>query len=381
MRKKRKKERKNKQKNRRKRKKKDEYDSDDVTRATNPPPLLPCSNQDTPQAGNIKELQQGIPRPYQRGKSGTACTVLEQPQLDSRKPVTGNSKDRHRKENKWKQRIKQVAQGVMAATAAHGVSYWDHHQGLFDIPTPKQPSIDCQGSMCLSGLALDHPAADVLLEYAHKGCPVNTGKPWLFKMMEAAVARGPNVSAVDEEAMAILQEEVEAKAVCGQCKIVTWEELKNHSEGVPKHLKVSPVAMIPHKSRKYRAILDLSFGIRLLCWEQVPAVNESSIKTAPKGAIDQLGQSLNRIIHAMAQADDDAKVFMAKWDIKHGFWRLDCQQDEEWNFRMSCHRKRAHQSSTWYQLHSKWVGSNHISISVQHRRLVVMWPNNMPKHH
>jgi hypothetical protein len=40
---------------------------------------------------------------------------------------------------------------------------------------------------------------------------------------------------------------------------------------------------------------------------------------APKGALDQLGYALSRIIHAFAEADDDAKIFMAKWDIKDGF--------------------------------------------------------------
>jgi hypothetical protein len=47
---------------------------------------------------------------------------------------------------------------------------------------------------------------------------------------------------------------------------------------------------------------------------------------APAGAIDQMGHSLQRIIHAFAEADEDAKIFMAKYDIKDGFWRLDCQE-------------------------------------------------------
>ena len=55
-------------------------------------------------------------------------------------------------------------------------------------------------------------------------------------------------------------------------------------------------------------------------------------KTAPKGAIDQLGHSLQHIIHAFAHANENDKVFMAKWDIEDGFWRLDCQEGEEWNF-------------------------------------------------
>lgn len=100
----------------------------------------------------------------------------------------------------------------------------------------------------------------------------------------------------------------------------------------PKELKISPIAMIPHKSRLFRAMLDLSFSIRLQDGSEVPSVNESSTKTAPQGAIDQMGHSLQRIIHAFAQADADAKVFMSKWDIKDGFWRLCAQEGEEWNF-------------------------------------------------
>ena len=62
------------------------------------------------------------------------------------------------------------------------------------------------------------------------------------------------------------------------------------------------------------------------------AVNDTTVKSAPKGAIDQLGECLTRIIHAFAEAEDDAKIFMAKWDIKDEFWRMDCREGEEWNF-------------------------------------------------
>ncbi len=45
-----------------------------------------------------------------------------------------------------------------------------------------------------------------------------------------------------------------------------------------------------------------------------------------------MGHELDRIIHAFAEADPDAKIFMAKFDIKDGFWRLNCAEGEEWNF-------------------------------------------------
>ncbi len=53
---------------------------------------------------------------------------------------------------------------------------------------------------------------------------------------------------------------------------------------------------------------------------------------APKSALDQLGHALFRIIHAFAEADKNAKIFMAKGDIKDGFWRMDCEAREEYNF-------------------------------------------------
>jgi hypothetical protein len=54
---------------------------------------------------------------------------------------------------------------------------------------------------------------------------------------------------------------------------------------------------------------------------------------APQGALDQLGHASSRIIHAFAEADDNDKIFMAKWGIKKdGFWHMDCEAGEEYNF-------------------------------------------------
>ena len=61
-------------------------------------------------------------------------------------------------------------------------------------------------------------------------------------------------------------------------------------------------------------------------------MNDTTKKTALAGAIDQIGEGFLRIIHAFAEADNDAKIFMAKWDINDGFWQMDCAAGEEWNF-------------------------------------------------
>ena len=43
--------------------------------------------------------------------------------------------------------------------------------------------------MCPSGLALHHPAAPLLKEWATYGCPTNTGRPWKREEMQEAIAR------------------------------------------------------------------------------------------------------------------------------------------------------------------------------------------------
>ena len=91
--------------------------------------------------------------------------------------------------------------------------------------------------------------------------------------------------------------------------------------------------MIPHKSRLFWAILDLSFSLRLRDGSIIPSVNESTTLEAPAGAIDQMGHALQQVIHAFAEDHTEgSEIFMAKYDVKDGFWRLDCETGEELNF-------------------------------------------------
>jgi hypothetical protein len=56
----------------------------------------------------------------------------------------------------------------------------------------------------------------------------------------------------------------------------------------------------------------LSFHLQLKQGGILPSVNATTIKTAPRGAIDQLGHSLTCIIRAFAKTNDEARIFMAK---------------------------------------------------------------------
>ena len=60
-------------------------------------------------------------------------------------------------------------------------------------------------------------------------------------------------------------------------------------------------------------------------------MNSTSEELAPPESLDQLGHVLPRLIHAMAEAEQDIPIFMAKWDIKDGFWRLMTELGSEYN--------------------------------------------------
>ena len=181
----------------------------------------------------------------------------------------------------------------------------------------------------LSSKALDHKAATLLASYAEHGCPVDCGEDWTKEHIELMLRRGPHKSARSKNAISALQEETYEKVKNGYAKIVRYGDIKQHR---PKKLKISPVAMIPHKSRLFRTILDLSFRLKYK-GKLLPSVNSESVKQAPAESMAQLGNCLQRIITLMADNYDPYRPFLfAKLDIKDGFWRIAVNDDDAWNF-------------------------------------------------
>ena len=111
--------------------------------------------------------------------------------------------------------------------------------------------------------------------------------------------------------------------------MLKWGDIKNN---IPTKLKISPVEMIPHKSKAYQCILDLSFalfhqGIRFAF------VNENNNKKSRPEAMVQLGQFLKRIIYHMALYRANGIPFkFTKLDVKNGFWRMEVADEDAWNF-------------------------------------------------
>ncbi len=198
--------------------------------------------------------------------------------------------------------------------------------GTFFILDNIPPLATYKHKMRPKGLTLQHPAANILEEYAKYGCPTRTGKPWTTQKMWEAVARGPHQSEMLPEAIEHFWLKAIEKVNTGQAILVKWDSIKNTP------LPQLKIAAIPHKLKEFRLILDLSFTLHLSNGSLRPSVNDTTVKTAPCGAVNQLGHSLARMIHAFAEAKDEEKIFMAKWDVQDRFWRMNCREGEQWNF-------------------------------------------------
>ena len=205
------------------------------------------------------------------------------------------------------------------------LTWWTRHTGSTSLPPWPPPAMTYHNCMCPQGVALSHPAATLLQEYTTHGCPINTGPSWSHNQLNSTIAYGPHESALTADAIDQLSTEVHEKLSLTQVTLVPWAASKHDP---PTHLKISPIAMVPHKSQKFWVVLDLSFSCHGNGGCLVLSVNSTTIKTAPLGSIDQLGHYLQKVIQAFAMALHDDPIFMAKWDIKD-FCRLNCAPGHE----------------------------------------------------
>jgi hypothetical protein len=200
---------------------------------------------------------------------------------------------------------------------------------IFPATLPIQNDIGKYGLMWPRSFANFHPAAPMLHSYSEQGCPVDCGPPWTHDHIIAALRRGCHPSAKPTQAAKCLENETKEKIEGGFASIVTWADLKHN---IPTNLKISPIAMIPHKSRRFRAILDLSFQLKINR-KKLPSVNSNTVKKAPQKSMASLGETLKRIINTMATNYDLQYPFLfSKCDIKDGFWRMVVNKNDAWNF-------------------------------------------------
>jgi len=158
---------------------------------------------------------------------------LEQPRLQATgEAITGKNKSKMRAENRKRRRALQQEQGTP--------QFWTEHTGRGVLPaTAEDKSRPIHRNfMCPAGLALTHPAADTLLDWATFGCPTKTGQPWSRTEIDEAIARGPHRSALTPDAIAHFAEEAREKVRTNQARIIEWDAIRDNP---PKELKISPI--------------------------------------------------------------------------------------------------------------------------------------------
>ena len=57
------------------------------------------------------------------------------------------------------------------------------------------------------------------------GAVANTGRQWTLDEMQAAIDRGPHVSAMDPDAISYMTDEIRHKVAAGQVKVVEWDSI------------------------------------------------------------------------------------------------------------------------------------------------------------
>ena len=120
------------------------------------------------------------------------------------------------------------------------------------------------------------------------------------------------------------------------------DEINN---SLPKHFKVSPVAVIPQTGRRGRIILNLSFparrpptkGQKRRMGEVIQdSVNATTQRLAPTETVKEIGNVLPRLFHFMAHfmasTPEDQEIRLSKADLSDEFWRLLVEPEQKWNF-------------------------------------------------
>jgi hypothetical protein len=144
-----------------------------------------------------------------------------------------------------------------------------------------------QNSMCPAGLALHHPAAETLLNWAEFGCPTQTGKPWSISEIEEAIARGPHQSALTPEALKHFAAEIKEKVLSKQARVVEWDTIKDNPPTEPMGPSGEYSGIGSCLDKLGDALQGPELLIRPVRWQRTVAVDSGKISafTAEVGSL------------------------------------------------------------------------------------------------
>jgi hypothetical protein len=214
---------------------------------------------------------------------------------------------------------------------------------------------------------LPGPMFQTLQAFA-KGVPSDCGPPWSTEVIAAARHTGPHVSALTEENIQLIWDDVEYQQQAGFVRVVTESIL--FGAGQNSALKISRVAVVPQTNRRGRIIVNLSAQVELPPEREKnqrrkrkrhhPSVNETTVPAADQTAVAALGSALPAILLFMFDTDCEWEIDWQKIDLSDGFWRIIVEDGQEFNFVYQLPR-RPGDTETHYvvpsSLHLGWMNS------------------------
>ena len=167
---------------------------------------------------------------------------------------------------------------------------------------------DLRGRSYLSaGLeGVDHPAIPLLRHWRDYGVPVLSSEaPWSTETKDQCILRGCHQSATLHSDF--LREEMTEFIESGFWAVLPYRQVRD----LPA-LMLSPAAVKEERERKPRVLCDHSWS----------PVNATTLPHAPPEAM-QFGGTLHRLLRRLRHSDPKyGPVYMAKFDIKDGFYRM-----------------------------------------------------------
>ena len=109
------------------------------------------------------------------------------------------------------------------------------------------------------------------MKYATRGFPVKTVHNCTKEEIHAALLRGPDYSALADDAIAHFTAEAKIKVASKRAHLVIYDDIRGNNQ---KQIKVTPIAAIPNKYKAFRYILELLFSLKLTPQGRVSSVNE-----------------------------------------------------------------------------------------------------------
>lgn len=191
-------------------------------------------------------------------------------------------------------------------------------------------------------------------------------RPVSTEILEQAKLAGPHVSALMDENVHLIWDDVQYQERAGFIKIVAASSLFGAT--TPDELKISRVAVVPQATRRGRIIVNLSAEVDRVTMRGTtrqdrrkrqrvrlnptvapvgsaapsrhynskpsshPSVNETSVPAADQSAVKLLGTALLAIMLFMFDVDCTWEIDWQKIDLSDGFWGMIVEDGKEYNF-------------------------------------------------